>query len=132
MASIVAFPGPADRTHLTAAVDRYLDSIQTTTTRASYAETLARLADVTGADRPVGVLGGLGVEPAHVKEELEEWIAPVQRRHRRLGLMTSLAQAPHVLGWGEPAVAQAAIAARVAKQVWGLPVGSPEPTGYVD
>lgn len=52
------------------------------------------------------------------------------RIYRRL--MTSLAQAPHVLGWGEPAVAQTAIAARVAEQVWGLAVGSPEPTGYVD
>lgn len=52
------------------------------------------------------------------------------RVYRRL--MTSLAQAPHVLGWGEPALAQAAIAARIAKQAWGLPVGSPEPTGDLD
>jgi 8-oxo-dGTP pyrophosphatase MutT (NUDIX family) len=52
------------------------------------------------------------------------------RTYRRL--MTSLAEAPLVLGWGEPAVAQAKIAARVAEQVWGLPVGSPEPAGYVD
>jgi 8-oxo-dGTP diphosphatase len=52
------------------------------------------------------------------------------RIYRRL--MTSLAEAPLVLGWGEPAIAQAEIAARVAEQAWGLPVGSPEPTGYVD
>ncbi len=31
------------------------------------------------------VLNDLGVDPAHVKKELEEWIAPVQRRHRRIG-----------------------------------------------
>ncbi len=31
------------------------------------------------------VLGDLGVEPARIKKELEEWIAPVQRRHRRIG-----------------------------------------------
>jgi ATP-dependent Clp protease ATP-binding subunit ClpA len=29
------------------------------------------------------VLNDLGVEPAQVKKELEEWVAPVQRRHRR-------------------------------------------------
>lgn len=31
------------------------------------------------------VLSDLGVDPAHVKKALEEWIAPVQRRHRRIG-----------------------------------------------
>jgi len=31
------------------------------------------------------VLNDLGVDPAHVKKALEEWIAPVQRRHRRIG-----------------------------------------------
>ena len=31
------------------------------------------------------VLGDLGVEPGRIKKELEEWIAPVQRRHRRIG-----------------------------------------------
>lgn len=52
------------------------------------------------------------------------------RTYRRL--MTSLAEAPLVLGWGAPAVAQAKLAARVAEQVWGLPVSAPEPAGYVD
>ncbi|GAB3979308.1 hypothetical protein GCM10029978_074340 [Actinoallomurus acanthiterrae] len=47
-------------------------------------------------------------------------------------LMTSLAEAPQVLGWGEPAVAQVKIAARIAEDAWGVPVGSPEPVGYVD
>jgi ATP-dependent Clp protease ATP-binding subunit ClpA len=31
------------------------------------------------------VLGDLEVDTARVKKELEEWIAPVQRRHRRIG-----------------------------------------------
>jgi ATP-dependent Clp protease ATP-binding subunit ClpA len=31
------------------------------------------------------VLNDLGADPARVKKELEEWIAPVQRRHRRIG-----------------------------------------------
>jgi 8-oxo-dGTP diphosphatase len=52
------------------------------------------------------------------------------RIYRRL--MTSLAEAPGVLGWGEPAVAQAKAAARLAEKVWGLPIGSPAPAGYAD
>lgn len=52
------------------------------------------------------------------------------RMYRRL--MTSLVEAPRVLGWGEPAVAQAKAAARVAEEVWGLPVASPHAAGYVD
>jgi ATP-dependent Clp protease ATP-binding subunit ClpA len=31
------------------------------------------------------VLNDLGVDPAQIKKELEEWITPVQRRHRRIG-----------------------------------------------
>jgi ATP-dependent Clp protease ATP-binding subunit ClpA len=31
------------------------------------------------------VLNDLDVDPARVKKELQEWIAPVQRRHRRIG-----------------------------------------------
>ncbi len=42
--------------------------------------------------------------------------------------MTSLEAAPGILGWGEPTVAQARAAARVARQEWG----SPAPSGYVD
>ncbi|MFG2006187.1 NUDIX domain-containing protein [Spirillospora sp. NPDC048911] len=52
------------------------------------------------------------------------------RVYRRL--MTSLAEAPQVLGWGEPAVAQAKAAAQVAEELWGVAVGTPAPTGYVD
>jgi hypothetical protein len=52
------------------------------------------------------------------------------RIYRRL--MTSLEAAPGILGWGEPAVAQARVAARVATRRWGLPVAMPAPAGYVD
>jgi 8-oxo-dGTP diphosphatase len=52
------------------------------------------------------------------------------RVYRRL--MTSLAAAPTVLGWGQPAVAQAAAASRVARQLWGLPVDARVAAGYMD
>jgi len=62
--SVVGFPAQAapvatpagDRSggeSVARAVDRYLDSIQTTTTRASYAETLAQLTALAG-DRSAG------------------------------------------------------------------------------
>jgi 8-oxo-dGTP diphosphatase len=46
--------------------------------------------------------------------------------------MTSLDDAPAILGWGEPAVAQAAAAARVAAELWGLPIAAASPAGYAD
>jgi 8-oxo-dGTP diphosphatase len=52
------------------------------------------------------------------------------RVYRRL--MTSLEEAPGVLGWGEPAVLQARAAARMACTQWRLPVDSPAATGYAD
>jgi 8-oxo-dGTP diphosphatase len=52
------------------------------------------------------------------------------RVYRRL--MTSLEEAPGVLGWGEPAVLQARAAARVARTRWRLPVDSPPATDYED
>ena len=52
------------------------------------------------------------------------------RVYRRL--MTSLAAAPGVLGWGEPAVAQAKAAGRVARREWALPVDAPAAAGYAD
>jgi 8-oxo-dGTP pyrophosphatase MutT (NUDIX family) len=51
------------------------------------------------------------------------------RVYRRL--MTSLAAAPQILGWGAPAEAQAQAARRVALQ-WGLPVDTPAEAGYAD
>jgi 8-oxo-dGTP pyrophosphatase MutT (NUDIX family) len=51
------------------------------------------------------------------------------RVYRRL--MTPLADAPAVLGWGEPAVLQAMAAGRVAR-AWGLAVDSPAVAGYAD
>jgi len=61
--TVVPFPTPpADTAQdaaggetVAAAVDRYLDSVQSATTRASYAETLARLTALAG-DRPTGAL----------------------------------------------------------------------------
>jgi 8-oxo-dGTP diphosphatase len=52
------------------------------------------------------------------------------RVYRRL--MTSLEEAPGVLGWGESAVLQARAAARVARAQWRLPVDSPVAPGYAD
>ncbi|MFC7641593.1 tyrosine recombinase XerC [Streptosporangium lutulentum] len=56
---VVPFPTPPAETaggeSVAVAVDRYLDSVQTKTTRDSYAETLARLATLAG-DRPAAVL----------------------------------------------------------------------------
>ena len=50
--TIVPFPAPAGTPAsgetVTAAVDRYLDSIKTKTTRSSYADTLARLVSRAG------------------------------------------------------------------------------------
>ena len=51
------------------------------------------------------------------------------RVYRRLMMLDA---APGVLGWGEPAVAQAQAAFRVAADKWGLPVASPTPAGYAD
>jgi hypothetical protein len=57
--TVVPFPIPPAETaggeSVAVAVDRYLDSVQTKTTRDSYAETLARLATLAG-DRPAAVL----------------------------------------------------------------------------
>jgi len=45
--------------------------------------------------------------------------------------MTSLASAPAILNWGQPAHAQAGAAAQAGRD-WGLPVDAPAPDGYVD
>jgi 8-oxo-dGTP diphosphatase len=45
--------------------------------------------------------------------------------------MTSLAAATAILGWGQPAAAQASAAAAAARR-WGLPVDAPAPDGYED
>jgi hypothetical protein len=58
--SIVAFPGPdtgaTDGIPTAVAVERFLDSITVATTRAGYAETLARLTAVTGPAHLVAAL----------------------------------------------------------------------------
>ena len=55
--SVVSFPGPqapaagqSPASSMTAAVERFLESVQAATTRASYAETLARLTSWPGRD----------------------------------------------------------------------------------
>ncbi len=57
--TVVPFPPPsadtADGETVAAAVNHYLDSLQTRTTRDSYAETLARLTALAGT-QPVGAL----------------------------------------------------------------------------
>lgn len=45
--------------------------------------------------------------------------------------MTSLAAAPAVLGWGQPAEAQASAAAEAGRR-WGLPVDRPTAASYED
>jgi hypothetical protein len=45
--------------------------------------------------------------------------------------MVSLAAAPAVLGWGQPAEAQARAAAEAGRR-WGLPVDHPAAAGYED
>ena len=45
--------------------------------------------------------------------------------------MTSLAAAPAILSWGQPAAAQASATATAARR-WGLPVDAPAPDGYED
>jgi hypothetical protein len=48
------------------------------------------------------VLNDLGVDPARVKKELEEWVAPVQRRHRRGGKAKSAGRACSFCGCQDP------------------------------
>jgi 8-oxo-dGTP diphosphatase len=52
------------------------------------------------------------------------------RVYRRL--MCPLGGAPAVLGWGDPAVAQARAAARAATWRWGIDTGACGRAGYVD
>ncbi|MFI9561037.1 site-specific integrase [Nonomuraea endophytica] len=59
--SVVVFPsppapGPADGPTIAAAVERFLDSLTTATTRVGYAETLARLTSTTSSHHPVAAL----------------------------------------------------------------------------
>ncbi|MGJ6969701.1 tyrosine-type recombinase/integrase [Streptosporangium sp. G11] len=73
--SVVAFPGRPDPvtsattgTTTMAAVERFLDSITVATTRAGYAETLARLTTVTGQAHLVAALA-----PEHYAAVMDRW-----------------------------------------------------------
>ncbi|MEV0200082.1 site-specific integrase [Nonomuraea sp. NPDC050691] len=75
--SVVSFPGPPNpaagpppASPMTAAVERFLASVQAATTRVGYAETLARLTAVTGPQYPVAAL-----TPEQYAAVMERWTA---------------------------------------------------------
>lgn len=83
--SVVAFPDRAAAATVSVAIEGYLDSIQTKTTRASYAETLARLAASAGADQPVANLG-----PEDYATVMNHWqAASAATWNRHLSALTS-------------------------------------------
>ncbi|HEY5356902.1 MAG TPA: hypothetical protein VIJ82_04320 [Streptosporangiaceae bacterium] len=89
--TVVPFPASADPgatggETVAAAVGRYLDSVQTSTTRASYAETLARLAALAG-DLPAGALA-----PWEYTAVMNRWDgAAAATWNRHLSALTSFA-----------------------------------------
>jgi site-specific recombinase XerC len=85
--AVVAFPGRpgTSPSTLAAAVDRYLDSVQTATTRASYDDTLARLVDVAGGASPVAAL-----TPEDFAAVMDQWDqAAAATWNRHLSALTS-------------------------------------------
>jgi site-specific recombinase XerD len=83
--SVVPLPVRPDPANVATAVDRYLDSIQTKTTRASYAETLARLVAVAGLNRSAATL-----EPEDYAAVLDRWTtASGATWNRHLSALTS-------------------------------------------
>ncbi|MEU4411301.1 hypothetical protein AB0F88_42930 [Streptosporangium sp. NPDC023963] len=86
--AVVPFPAPPAETiggeSVAAAIDRYLNSVQIATTRASYAETLARLTALAG-DRPAGALA-----PDDYTAVTERWAgAAAATWNRHLSALTS-------------------------------------------
>ena len=76
--------GRRRRPDVAEAVDRYLDGVQATTTRASYAETLARLAAIAG-QRDAGTL-----QPGDYAAVMERWDgAAAATWNRHLSALTS-------------------------------------------
>lgn len=83
--SVVPLPVRPDPATVATAVDRYLDSIQTKTTRASYAETLARLVALAGPNRSAATL-----EPEDYAAVLDRWTtASGATWNRHLSALTS-------------------------------------------
>jgi hypothetical protein len=116
--------------------EAYDDGLAATLAREAFEENQVRI-----ADGPV-YLGYQEVHqpgrPVHAQVRMAGVITEFARRgpdpdngqvNRRL--MTSLATAPDILGWGQPALAQARGAA-AAGRGWGLPVDSPAADGYMD
>ncbi|MBB4942789.1 integrase [Streptosporangium album] len=72
-------PAPAAGPTAAAAVERFLDSLTTTTTRAGYAETLTRLIAAAGAQFPAAAL-----QPEHYAAVMARWntaVAATWNRH---------------------------------------------------
>ena len=88
--AVIAFPGPtgpaaADLSTVAAAVDRFTDSITVATTRAGYAETLARLVERTGPAHPVAEL-----VPEDYAAVMDRWnSAAAATWNRHLSALTS-------------------------------------------
>jgi integrase len=81
-----ADPGATGGETVAAAVGRYLDSVQTSATRASYADTLARLAALAG-DLPAGALA-----PGEYAAVMNRWDgAAAATWNRHLSALTSFA-----------------------------------------
>ncbi|MGI5291400.1 tyrosine-type recombinase/integrase [Nonomuraea polychroma] len=87
--SLVAFPGqphpPATGPTTATAIDRFLDTLVAISTRAGYAETLTRLAAVTGTQFPAAAL-----QPEHYAAVMERWTAATAATwNRHLSALTS-------------------------------------------
>src|SRR5216683_5060274 len=83
--AIVTFADPAGSTSIAAAVGSFLDAIPVATTRASYAETLARLAEHIGPSHPVAEL-----TPKDYATVMAGWSAAAPATwNRHLSVLTS-------------------------------------------
>ncbi|MFI0444056.1 site-specific integrase [Actinomadura sp. 6N118] len=81
-------PGRPGMVGVPEAVDRFLDSIQTSTTRASYAETLTRLVEVAGPLSPANLVVALDCD--HYATTMSRWDgAAAATWNRHLSALTS-------------------------------------------
>ncbi|MFC4015382.1 hypothetical protein ACFOY2_49785 [Nonomuraea purpurea] len=119
---VVAFPGqPADPAHPATgvttgvttdqAVERFLASLITATTRSGYADTLARLIAVTGLGHPVAEL-----TPEQYATVMERWHgAAAATWNRHLSALVSLA---HSNIWPRPDAPRPNCRPRAATSTW--------------
>jgi 8-oxo-dGTP diphosphatase len=117
-------PEPADADLSATLVREAAEESQVVVTRTAYLgyQEVRRPGAASYAQvRLVGLVGGFGPS------------CPDSDSGRMLRrLMCPLVDVPAVLGWGEIMVAQAALAARTAWILWGVPASTPQPAGYVD